>query len=120
MFYSRTSTSRMVSDTKHLLQIKVPFSPKKMRIEILCQKKLSRLLSTQQQQMLHIIIWHCDLTCKTICAWSANMQLQLHHHHWHWPPKKITTRKKHCILEIGIGSYPIQHLHIRPYNSYHL
>ena len=34
-------------------------------------------------------------------------------------PKKITTLKKQCILGIGIGNSPIQHLHIRPYNSYY-
>ena len=47
------------------------------------------------------------------------MQLQLHPPPQALAPKKITTHKKRCILEIGIGNSPLQHLRIRHYNFYY-
>ena len=99
-------------------RLSYPPQPKKLRKEVLSQKE-GLIGVCQLNSSKWLLKWHCDLTCKTICAWSTFTQLQLHPHHWHWHLKKITTLMKQCILGIGIGNSPLQYLNIGPYNSYH-
>ena len=115
MFYS--STGRLVSDSEDLYsRLSCSFHPK-IEDVVLSQKKSWVGVCQRNSSKCHLI-WICTLTCKTICAWSAYMQLQLHSHHWHWPLKNITSIKKRCIPGIGIGHSTLQHLTIRSYNSY--
>ena len=102
----------MVSDADDLLQIKLPSLPKKLRICGFTVKRRAGSVFVDLTAANDTLLYMArDLTFKTICAWSAYMQLQLHSHHWHWVPKKITMLKKWCTLANNIKNSPIQHLH---------
>ena len=64
-------------------------------------------------------MWHCDLTCKTICARSAYTQLQLHPHPGPSPRGGIRGKapQNFCLTPPNFSGLKFQWLMIEKYDG---
>ena len=117
MFYSSTNR-RFLTRKIYLLQIKLLSYPEKLRIKALSQKKGWVGVCRLRQQMTLYMYGTVTSLAKLfahgqhICNYDFTLNIGTA------PPKKITSLKKGCNLRICFGNSTLQHLHIRPHNSY--